>query len=89
MLNTRDATLEDVRALLGETLGLENSRTAAMTRATPLLNSVPELDSFAIVQLVAALEERFGLTLEDEDLTADLFATLGSLTTLVDEKRAS
>lgn len=48
-----------------------------------LLGSLPELDSMAVVSLVTALEDHFGITFDDDDLNATSFATLGSLATLV------
>ena len=40
----------------------------------------------AVLELVLALEERFGITIEDEDVTADVFETLASLAAFVDAK---
>lgn len=37
------------------------------------------LDSVAVLQLVAALEERWGRHLDDADLSAENFATLAAL----------
>ena len=50
------------------------------------IGSLPELDSIAVMELVLALEERFGITVEGEDVTADVFETLASLTAFVDAK---
>ncbi len=41
------------------------------------------LDSVAVLQLVAALEERFDIALAETDLTAENMATLGSLVRLL------
>ncbi len=41
------------------------------------------LDSVAVLQLVAALEERFDVALAETDLTAENMATLGSLVRLL------
>ena len=40
----------------------------------------------AVLELVLELEQRFGITIEGEDVTADVFETLGSLTAFVDGK---
>jgi acyl carrier protein len=53
---------------------------------TGLLGSIPEFDSIAVVSLVTALEEEFGCTFDDDELNADVFATVGSLTTVVQQK---
>jgi acyl carrier protein len=49
---------------------------------------LPELDSLAVLELVVELERRFGITVEDEELSADAFATLGALTEFVSEHRS-
>lgn len=75
----------DVKAVLVETLGVED-RAATIDASTPLLGSLPELDSMAVLELVAALEQRFGITVDDDDVTAEIFETLGSLAAFVAEK---
>ena len=78
----------DVKAVLVETLGVED-RAATIDASTPLLGSLPELDSMAVLELVAALEQRFGITVDDDDVTAEIFETLGSLAAFVAEKLES
>ena len=84
-LNTTVDTY-DVKNVLVDTLGLED-QAGAIDATTPLLGSLPELDSMAVMELALALEERFGITIEGEDVTADVFASLGSLATFVETKR--
>jgi acyl carrier protein len=80
-LNT--ATLvDDVKAVVVETLGVED-RAASIDASTPLLGTLPELDSMAVLELVLALEERFGIVVDGDDVTAEAFETLGALTQLV------
>ena len=78
-------TTEDVKAVLVSVLGIED-RAATIDAGTPLLGSLPELDSMAVLELVAALEQRFGVTIDDDEVTAEVFDTLGSLAALVDDK---
>jgi acyl carrier protein len=80
-------TTDDVKAVLVSVLGIED-RAATIDTGTPLLGSLPELDSMAVLELVAALEERFGVTIDDDDVTAEVFETLGSLAALVDDKKS-
>jgi acyl carrier protein len=75
----------EVKAVLVETLGVED-RAATIDASTPLLGSLPELDSMAVLELVAALEQRFGIAVDDDDVTAEVFESLGSLTAFVQEK---
>jgi acyl carrier protein len=78
---------QEVKDVLVKTLGVED-RAATIDASTPLLGSLPELDSMAVLELVAALEQRFGITVDDDDVTAEVFETLGSLTEFVQEKLA-
>jgi acyl carrier protein len=79
-------TVDDVKAVVVETLGIED-RADAIDATTPLLGSVPELDSMAVLELLLALEERFDVTLDGQDVTAEAFESLASLTALVDSAR--
>ncbi len=77
--------LDDVRRVLGDALNL-GARTEAFTASTPLLGSLPELDSMAVVAVITAIEEHFGLTVHDDEISADTFQTLGSLAAFVEQK---
>jgi acyl carrier protein len=85
-MDTTASTLHDVKALVVEILGIED-RAHTMDASTGLLGSMPELDSMAVVELVTALEGRFGFQVDDADMTADVFETLGSLAEFVDANR--
>ena len=76
---------QEVKDVLVKTLGVED-RADTIDASTPLLGSLPELDSMAVLELVAALEQRFGITVDDDDVTAEVFETLGSLTEFVQSK---
>lgn len=80
------STIEDVKAVLVSVLGIEE-RAASIDADTELLGSLPELDSMAVLELVAALEQKFGVTIDDDDVTAEVFETLGTLAALVDKLR--
>jgi acyl carrier protein len=79
--------LDQVRAVLIDALNLEG-QAPAWHRDTPLLGSVPELDSLAVMTVITALEERFDLQIADDDISAEDFATLGSLVDFVSNKIA-
>jgi len=40
----------------------------------------------AVVGLISALEEQFDIVIDDDELDASIFATLGSLATFVTQK---
>jgi acyl carrier protein len=50
---------------------------------TELLGSIPELDSMAVVGILTAVEEELGVTIEDDEVSAELFETFGSLADFV------
>lgn len=78
-------TVDEVKAVVVETLAVEE-RADTIDASTPLLGSLPELDSFAVIELVMALQERFGIVVEDEDVSAEVFETLASLAAFVESK---
>lgn len=79
------ASLEQVRQLVGDVLQL-GARTAELQADTVLLGNIPELDSMAVVSVITTLEERFGIVVDDDDISADTFETLGKLTDFVNSK---
>jgi acyl carrier protein len=74
--------LEEVKTLLIDVLNLGPAG-GALDADSPLLGSLPELDSMAVVTLIGALEEHFGIMVDDDDISASTFATLGSLAAFV------
>lgn len=79
--------LDEVKNVLIDTLNLGPAG-QALQADSPLLGSLPELDSMAVVTLIGALEEHFGITVDDDDISASTFETLGSLAAFVSAKMA-
>lgn len=79
------STTNEVKQVLRDALQL-GARADNYDASTPLLGSLPELDSMAVVSLITAIEEHFGFTVNDDEITADTFATLGSLSEFVEQK---
>lgn len=77
--------LEEVTAALDEVLSLQG-RAQTFTRETHLLGAIPELDSMAVVTLITTLEERFGISVDDDDLDGSTFATVGNLVDFVSSR---
>ncbi|UCV01947.1 acyl carrier protein [Dechloromonas denitrificans] len=80
-------TEKEVLSLLDEILSL-NGRSAEFSASTPLLGAIPELDSMAVVALITGFEERFGFTVDDDEIEGSTFATVGSLVEFVEGKLA-
>lgn len=78
--------LDEVRTILTDVLSLGESG-RRLDADSPLLGSLPELDSMAVVSLIGALEERFGIDIGDDDISASTFETLGSLAAFVEQKQ--
>ena len=74
--------LKEVTHVLDEVLSL-GGRGAAFTRDTALLGAIPELDSMAVVTLITTLEDRFGITVDDDEIEGSTFASVGSLVDFV------
>jgi acyl carrier protein len=76
-----------VREVLSETLGL-GDRVDSFDAETKLFESLVELDSMAIVTVLVALENRFDIVIDDDEIDEDTFETLGSLTLFIEGKLA-
>lgn len=79
--------LDEVKAILIDVLSLGEAG-QRLGADSALLGSLPELDSMAVVSLVGALEDHFGISINDDDISASTFETLGTLTDFVAQKSA-
>lgn len=73
---------QQVLVLLDEVLSL-NGRGLQFDADSPLLGSVPELDSMAVLAVIQAIEERFGITIPDDEIDGSSFATVGTVVDFV------
>jgi len=76
--------LDEVKNLLADVLGL-GAGAQALRADSPLLGAIPELDSMAVVSVIAAIEDRFGVMVDDDDISASTFETVGSLAAFVEQ----
>ena len=79
---SEDELVDEVIATVVGTLGLQD-RADAFSADTGLLDSLAELDSMAIVEVIVALEERFDIVVDEDEITGEVFETMGSLATFV------
>jgi len=56
--------------------------------STPLLGAGVGMDSIELLRLVCALEEEFGLTIDETEITIDHFRTVGDLTAFLERRGA-
>jgi acyl carrier protein len=59
-------------------------RSEALSDDTPLLGNV--IDSQGVIELVVFVQERFTLTVDDEEVTTDNFATVKSTVAFIESK---
>ena len=77
--------LSEVKTLLSGSLQL-GTRADTLTASSQLLGALPELDSMAVVAILTALENHFNFIIDDDEVSAEIFATLGTLTEFVSNK---
>ncbi len=77
--------LEQLNAILADLLKLDTSE---FNENTELLGALPEFDSMAVVGLITAMEETFGIAVNDDDLDAELFETVGSVLSYIGSAKA-
>jgi len=71
-------SLDEIKTIIGDVLQL-GDRVNVFDRSTPLLGAVPEFDSMAVVSVITAIEEQYGIVVEDDEISAEVFESLGSL----------
>jgi len=76
---------DEVKNILGSVLQLLD-KGDSLEMDSALLGAIPEFDSMAVVSVITALEEQFGFFVEDDEIDADVFETVGSLVGFVEQK---
>ena len=87
--NQQDSRLEhfdDVASIVRQTLQMSSD--VKLDVDTPLLGAIPEFDSMSVITVLTVLEEQFGFFVDDDDISAETFATLGSLLDYVNTQLA-
>ena len=78
-------SLDDLKALIGEVLQISD-RVENLGENDVLLGGIPEFDSMAVVSLLTVIEENYGVMIDDDEVSADNFETIGSLLQFVNAK---
>ena len=76
---------QEVTRILYSVLNVDPTA-VAWSGETPLLGSVAELDSMAVVSILTALEEQFGFVVDDDEVDGRTFGSVGTLTRFVQSK---
>ena len=80
-MSTQDTVIQILQALLP---GCSHS----FTSGTGLLGAIPEFDSMAVVSIITSLEDSFGFAVDDDEIDASVFETVGTLVAFVEGKLA-
>lgn len=75
------AKIDELKTILADILEVD---TSDFDESTELLGALPEFDSMAVVGVITALEESFGIDVADDDIDATIFETVGSLLAYVE-----
>ena len=75
----------EVSKLVGNVLQL-GGRSDEFDADTPLLGAIPEFDSMAVVSIITAIEEKYDIVIDDDDISSETFETIGSLAAFIDAK---
>ena len=79
------STIEEVKNILSDNLQL-SGHVMSYTADTILLGGIPEFDSMAVVGIITAIEDNFGIVVDDDEIDADTFQTIGSLVEFIESK---
>lgn len=80
--------LEQIRDIVIAVLGLgENG--VDLDENSALLGAIPEFDSMAVVSVLTTIEDQYDIFVEDDEISAETFETLGALHQFVVEKVAA
>lgn len=71
-------SVEDVIRVVESVLHLGEGA-PSLNADSQLLGALPEFDSMAVVGILTQLEEEYGVFVEDDDVTAEAFTSVGSL----------
>ncbi len=81
------SNVNDIVSIIRDVLVI-GDRANTFDADTQLLGVLPEFDSMAVVALITAIEEEYGIAIDDDEISAETFETVGSLAQMVEEKSA-
>jgi len=84
-LAASDFIRDGVKESIGLSLQVQD-KAKTFTDQTRLLGDLPELDSMAVLTVITGLEDHFGIVIEDDEISAETFETVGNLIALVSDK---
>lgn len=76
---------EEIVRMVYDLLQIDTEKVQLVSK-TPLLGVIPEFDSVAVVTLLTNIEERFGILVDDDEVDATIFESIGTLVAFVESK---
>jgi acyl carrier protein len=83
-----EALDQQLKAVIADVLGLDRAQAAAFGADSGLFGHLPELDSMAVAGLLTEMEDRLGITIEDDDVDGEMLETYGGLLAFAQAKLA-
>lgn len=71
-------SLDELKTIVASVLQV-GSRLDTLGREDALLGGIPEFDSMAVVSLLTTFEETYGIEVDDDEISAENFLSLGNL----------
>ena len=78
-------SLDVLKALVAGILQI-GERLDALGPDAVLLGGIPEFDSMAVVSVLTTIEDNYGVVIDDDEVSAESFETLGSLLEFVNAR---
>ena len=75
----------DICVIVRDVLALEQDADS-LNSETRLLGAIPEFDSMAVVTVLTMVEDEYDVVIEDDEVSAEIFETVGSLAEFVQSK---
>jgi acyl carrier protein len=83
-----EALDQQLKSVIADVLGLDPAQAAAFGADSGLFGHLPELDSMAVAGLLTEMEDRLGITIEDDDVDGEMLETYGGLLAFAQAKLA-
>ena len=76
--------LNEIIAIVQECLQIEDS--SSWDETTELIGALAEFDSMAVVTVITQVEENYGFIINDDEISAEVCETIGTLTAFIEQK---
>ena len=77
--------LQLTKEILQTTLQL-GAQADSLTRETPLMGHFPQLNSLTVMGVISEIEAQTGCAIDDQEITAEIFESVGTLATFIHQK---